>query len=163
MLRQQPLKFFEKYGFEIIQPSRRINFKMPSKGWGGSAQYPTAWYTWQLNIGQPLTYAPIDTTAHHSTYRRFRVGRAQPIAKVPYQQAGFISGMCMTKSKQPYKNPPMTPYRALSIARYALLAAIDQDRAEGPTAALNDLLEANQVIDRLRKVYATSKEPQCQR
>ena len=68
----------------------------------------------------------------------------------------------MTKSKQPYKNPPMTPYRALSIARYAILSAIDADRAEGETAALNDLLEANQVIDRLRKVYSQPKDKQCQ-
>ena len=46
---------FDKYNgkpwnVEILAPTRRINYKMPNKGWGGSAQMPTCWITWGLNI-----------------------------------------------------------------------------------------------------------------
>lgn len=49
-----------QYGIEIIFVSPRINFKMPRKGWnGGGAQFPTAWYTWGLNIGRQITFAKV--------------------------------------------------------------------------------------------------------
>jgi len=39
---------------EILSPERRINFKMPNKGWGvngnSSAQFPTVWITQGLNV-----------------------------------------------------------------------------------------------------------------
>jgi hypothetical protein len=54
-------EFFRKCGLEVIFLDRRINFKMPNKGWeGSSAQFPTAWFTYGLNIGQGMTFARID-------------------------------------------------------------------------------------------------------
>ena len=48
---------FREYGLEIIFITPRINFKMPTTGWeGSSAQFPTAWFTWQFNIGQGMTW-----------------------------------------------------------------------------------------------------------
>lgn len=45
---------FNQYGVEIIQPRRRINFKMPNKGYAGSAQFSTAWFTYGLGLfGEP--------------------------------------------------------------------------------------------------------------
>jgi len=53
----QPL--FQKYGCEILLPDKRTDFKMPNKGWGGTAQMHTSWFTWGLNIGQLITFVKI--------------------------------------------------------------------------------------------------------
>lgn len=50
---------FEEFGIEVIFVRPRINFKMPNKGWDSSAQFPTAWFTWGLNIGQQMTFAKV--------------------------------------------------------------------------------------------------------
>ena len=51
---------FKEYGFEWIFLSRRVNFKMPNKGYtGNGAQFPVFWLTWKLNIGQQVTFATI--------------------------------------------------------------------------------------------------------
>lgn len=53
-------KYFEKHGIEIILLDKRVNFKMPNIGYsGGGAQFPTAWFTWGLSIGQQLTFAKL--------------------------------------------------------------------------------------------------------
>lgn len=53
-------KLFECYGVELILFDKRINFKMPNKGYtGGGDQFPSAWFTSGLNIGQQLTFAKI--------------------------------------------------------------------------------------------------------
>ena len=53
-------RLFQKYGVEIILLDKRVNFKMPNKGYGRSgAQFPTAWFTWRLGIGREITYACI--------------------------------------------------------------------------------------------------------
>lgn len=51
---------FSKYGVEIIFMHPRIDFYMPSMGWAGKgAQFPVAWFTWKLNIGQQMTFVDI--------------------------------------------------------------------------------------------------------
>lgn len=53
-------KLFSEYGIEIILLNKRINFNMPNKGYSGNgAQFPVAWFTWGLNIGQQLTYGKV--------------------------------------------------------------------------------------------------------
>jgi hypothetical protein len=48
---------FREYGIEIILFLRRINFKMPMKGWEGSgAQFPVAWFTWGLDLPEQINY-----------------------------------------------------------------------------------------------------------
>lgn len=54
-------RFFKEYGLEIIFLDRRVNFKMPNKGWDSSAQFPVAWFTWGLNIGEQMTFAKIES------------------------------------------------------------------------------------------------------
>lgn len=50
---------FKRYGVEVMLLSRRINFKMPNKGWDGSgAQFPVVWLSWRVT-GQPLAYGDI--------------------------------------------------------------------------------------------------------
>lgn len=57
-------ELFDQHGVEVIFVSPRINFKMPNKGWdGGGAQFPTAWYTWGLNIGRQITFAKVTPDA----------------------------------------------------------------------------------------------------
>lgn len=51
---------FKEFGIEIVLLSKRVDFKMPNKGFGGSAQFPTAWFTSGLNIGQQITYANLN-------------------------------------------------------------------------------------------------------
>lgn len=54
---------FKNYGLEIICMRPRVNFKMPRKGWSGSgAQFETAWFTWGLNIGTPLSFVKLIRT-----------------------------------------------------------------------------------------------------
>lgn len=52
-------RLFSRYGIEVVLLDKRINFKMPFKGYNCSAQFPTAWFTCGLNIGQPLTFAQV--------------------------------------------------------------------------------------------------------
>lgn len=53
-------RLFNKFGVEIILLDKRINFKMPEKGYtGNGAQFPTAWFTFGLGIGQELTFANV--------------------------------------------------------------------------------------------------------
>lgn len=52
---------FRVFGLELILLDKRINFKMPNKGWDGAgAQFPVAWFTWGLKIGKEITYATVD-------------------------------------------------------------------------------------------------------
>ena len=52
---------FDKYGIEIIFMSPRVDFYMPNKGWsGGGAQFPTAWYTWKLNLPKEINFATLN-------------------------------------------------------------------------------------------------------
>lgn len=52
-------KLFDKYGVEVIFVNPRISFKMPNKGWDSSATFPTAWFTFGLNIGRQMTFAEV--------------------------------------------------------------------------------------------------------
>lgn len=57
---QKGQTLFERYGLELILLNRRVDFKMPNKGWDGAgAQFPVAWFTWGLQIGRELTYADV--------------------------------------------------------------------------------------------------------
>lgn len=54
-------EMFDACGIEIILLNRRVNFKMPEKGWeAGGATFPTVWYTWQLNLGSQLVFGKIE-------------------------------------------------------------------------------------------------------
>lgn len=49
---------FAANGLEVIFMDRRVNFKMPNKGWeGAGAQFPVAWFTWQFNLGAQMVFA----------------------------------------------------------------------------------------------------------
>lgn len=49
---------FEYYGIQIIFLRPRVDFYMPDKGYsGGGAQFPTAWFTWKLNLPKEMNYA----------------------------------------------------------------------------------------------------------
>ena len=51
---------FDKHGIEIILLDKRVNFKMPNKGWDGSgAQFPVAWFTWKFKLGAQIVFAQI--------------------------------------------------------------------------------------------------------
>ena len=54
-------KLFQEFGICVILFNRRINFKMPNKGWAGSgSDYNVAWFCWGLpNLREPVTYGHI--------------------------------------------------------------------------------------------------------
>lgn len=57
---QKAQKLFERYSIEIILLNKRVGYKMPNKGWNGAgAHFPSAWFTWGLNIGAALIYGKI--------------------------------------------------------------------------------------------------------
>ncbi len=50
-------RLFEQFGVEVILMDKRINFKMPNKGWdGGGADFSSAWFTWGMCIGRTLSF-----------------------------------------------------------------------------------------------------------
>ncbi len=54
-------ELFNKYGIEVIFMSPRVDFYMPNKGWeGGGAQFPTAWFTWKLNLPKEINFARLN-------------------------------------------------------------------------------------------------------
>ena len=54
-------KLFDKYGIEVIFMSPRVDFLMPHALWAGhGAQFPTAWFTWKLNLPKEMNYATIN-------------------------------------------------------------------------------------------------------
>lgn len=53
-------RMFERFGIEIVLLSGRVNFQTVNTNFAKSnAWFPTAWYTWGLGIGQPITYGKI--------------------------------------------------------------------------------------------------------
>src|SRR3990172_1117682 len=50
---------FHRYDVEILLPLQRINFETP-QGYGSGAFFKTMWVTWQLGIGQQITYMDLD-------------------------------------------------------------------------------------------------------
>ena len=52
---------FDEYGIQVIFVQPRIDFYMPNKGYeGGGAQFPTAWFTWKLNLPKQMNFARLN-------------------------------------------------------------------------------------------------------
>ena len=69
------IRLFEKYGIEILQPRKRIDYEMPFNGWVGTAQFPSAWYTFGLEIGSPLTFVDLPRKCKMVTPMEVRDGK----------------------------------------------------------------------------------------
>ena len=53
-------ELFAANGLELMLLDRRVNFKMPNKGWDGAgAQFPVAWFTWQFDLGAQIVFAKL--------------------------------------------------------------------------------------------------------
>lgn len=53
-------QLFEKHGVQVMLLNKRVNFKMPNKGWNASgAQFSTAWFTWGLGLGGQISYGKL--------------------------------------------------------------------------------------------------------
>jgi hypothetical protein len=58
---QSAHRLFARYGVEVIFMTKRVNFKMPNKGWAGKgAQFPVCWVTHGLGIGRQMSYWGLD-------------------------------------------------------------------------------------------------------
>ena len=49
---------FKEHGVEILLLDKRINFKMPNKGWAGTAWFATAWFCYNL-LPEQIVYGRI--------------------------------------------------------------------------------------------------------
>lgn len=94
MFAKQGQELIERYGIEILSPSRRINFKMPQLGWGSgakrsSAQFHSSWFTRGLNIGQRLSFVEITIPKYVPQYET-QTQTVEPPQKVVAQQTEFF-------------------------------------------------------------------------
>ena len=52
-------RLFQEYGIEIMLLDKRVDFKMPNKGWDGAgAWFPVAWFCWKL-LPKEINYGVI--------------------------------------------------------------------------------------------------------
>ena len=51
-------ELMKAYGFEIMLLDKRIDFKMPNKGFEGSAPFPVFWLCWQL-LPEPVMFGEV--------------------------------------------------------------------------------------------------------
>jgi hypothetical protein len=59
---QAAQNLFKQYGVELMLLNRRVNFKMPNKGWeGGGAQFPVLWLCWHI-LPKEINYGEIINT-----------------------------------------------------------------------------------------------------
>lgn len=61
-------ELFKVHGAEFLMLNKRINFKMPNKGWDGAgAQFPTMWVCWKL-LPQTIVYGEITRGGSDEVY-----------------------------------------------------------------------------------------------
>lgn len=54
-------RLFKKHGVSVILLDKRVNFKMPRKGYtGGGAWFPVAWFTWGMGVVGELSFVEIN-------------------------------------------------------------------------------------------------------
>lgn len=78
---KQAMTVFEKFGIEVIMFDERIDFIMPDKGYTkGGANYPSAWFTFGLNLGKTITYGKIGAAKAEYEYQmeKYQYERLQP-------------------------------------------------------------------------------------
>lgn len=57
---QRAQNLFRQYGIELMLLNRRVNFKMPRKGWNTKgAQFPVLWLCWQM-LHREINYGEIE-------------------------------------------------------------------------------------------------------
>lgn len=61
ILAQRAQNLFVKYGYSVLIPNRRVDFKTPFKGWNSNAQFTSAWFCWKIE-GMPegVTFVNMD-------------------------------------------------------------------------------------------------------
>lgn len=59
---------FREYGVQVIFMDSRVDFGMPNKGFQGSAQFPTAWFTWGLRLPSDMMFVHIDKPSKKRIY-----------------------------------------------------------------------------------------------
>lgn len=59
-----------QHGFEIMLLDQRVDFKMPNKGWEGSAQFPVFWLCWKI-LPEQVVFGHIENQK-----RKFNHGKA---------------------------------------------------------------------------------------
>jgi hypothetical protein len=80
-------RLFDKYGIEVIFMSPRVDFLMPHALWAGhGAQFPTAWFTWKLNLPKEMNYAKITKPSRKDlpTYWKEVLGKEEYVNTVEH-------------------------------------------------------------------------------
>jgi hypothetical protein len=80
-------ELFTEYGFGMLLPSQRIDFKMPNTGWKGSAQFTSAWFTWKIGVPDGVHIIKVDWSEQKRLIKKGQSAPIQPVKqKVLYQQ-----------------------------------------------------------------------------
>lgn len=80
-------RLMECHGAEILLLDKRVNFKMPNKGWEGSAaQFPVLWLCWKL-LPAPIVYGRLTPRRDEQAVLFENDDEAQAEAAAPARQA----------------------------------------------------------------------------
>jgi hypothetical protein len=52
-------RLMERYGYEIMLLDKRVDFKMPNKGWRSQAQFPVLWLCWKM-LRSPVVFGKLN-------------------------------------------------------------------------------------------------------
>lgn len=58
-------RLFQRFGWSMLIPSQRIDFKTPHKGWDSSAQMNTSWFLWGLESPEGVNFVTLDKPKKH--------------------------------------------------------------------------------------------------
>lgn len=99
------IKLYNQFGIEIIQTTRRICYKSLFKGWAWiqddpkkkrygqivetSSQFPSAWYTYRLNIGTPLTFCDLHIPRKYHATLEYNELHARRATLTPAEQTKY--------------------------------------------------------------------------
>lgn len=70
---------FDAYGFGMLLPNQRIDFKMPNTGWKGSAQFTSAWFTWKLGVRDCVNRVKVNWTEQKRLMKQGEIAPIQPV------------------------------------------------------------------------------------
>lgn len=85
-------ELFERYGFGMLLPSQRIDFKMPNTGWKGTAQFTSAWFTWKMGVSQGVNIIRVDWDEDKRRVKRSATAPIErPLRQMKVQQLALFS------------------------------------------------------------------------